>query len=247
MKKYAFYIILIMLSVSAVFSNIDSEAIIRKAEDMSKGKTMQGTFKMKIVTPDYTRNLKMDIWNDGQERSLIITREPKKEAGNKMLKIDRELYSYLKATETSMKLPASMMLQSWNGSDLTNDDLVRESDMVDDYNIKYLNDDNVDGEKCWKFELKPKPDAPVVWGKIFYWVRQNDYLPSKVTYYDEDGVLHRTMLFQDIKQMGGRKIPTVWKVISETKKGYYTEFKYENVEFDKKIPKRIFSLRELER
>ncbi len=247
MFKNALYVLLILLSVVTVFSNIDSEAIIRKAEDMAKGKSMQGTFQMKIVTPDYKRNLKMDIWNDGKDNSLIITREPKKEAGNKMLKIDKELYSYLKATETSMKLPASMMLQSWNGSDLTNDDLVRESDMVDDYNIKYLKDDEIDNIKCWKFELIPKPDAPVVWGKIYYWVRQVDYLPSKVTYYDEDGTLHRTMLFQKIKKMGDRKIPTVWKVISETKKGYYTEFIYEKVEFDKNIPKRIFSLRELER
>lgn len=193
--------VLMLFSVSILHSDIDSEAIIRKAEDMSKGKTMQGTFTMKIVTPDYTRNLKMDIWNDGKEKALIITREPRKEAGNKMLKIDRELYSYLKATETSMKLPASMMLQSWNGSDLTNDDLVRESDMVDDYNIKYLKDEDVDKAKCWKFELTPKPDVPVVWGKIFYWVRQKDYLPSKVTYFDEDGTLHRTMLFRDIKKM----------------------------------------------
>jgi hypothetical protein len=93
----------------------------------------------------------MQAWNDGNDKALIVTIEPKKEAGNKLLKINKELWSYLKNTETTMKLPSSMMLQSWNGSDLTYDDMVRESDLVDDYELKYLLDENIGGELCWKF------------------------------------------------------------------------------------------------
>ncbi len=33
------------------------------------------------------------------------------------------MWEYLKNTETTIKIPPSMMLQSWNGSDFTNDDL----------------------------------------------------------------------------------------------------------------------------
>lgn len=221
--------------------------IINKAEDKSKGENMVGTFTMNIVRPDYTRTVKMKNWNKGNDKALIEILAPKKEEGNKTLKIGNELWTYLKNTETTMKLPPSMMLQSWNGSDLTNDDLVRESDLADDYFAEIMFEEKIGSEMCWKIELTPKPDAPVVWGKIYYWVRKSDYLPYIVQYYDEKGKLHRTMKFTDIKTLDGRKIPSKWTIINENKDGEYTEFIFNEVEFDAKIPDRIFSFRQLER
>jgi outer membrane lipoprotein-sorting protein len=244
--KIKILILIIFLLTSNAFA-IDPKEIIDKAEEMYKGETSVGTFTMIVTTPEYTRTVKMKAWNDGNDKALIVTLEPKKEAGNKMLKIDKELWSYLKNTETTMKLPSSMMLQSWNGSDLTYDDLVRESDMVDDYNIKYLLDEKIAGEMCWKFELKPKPDAPVVWDKIYYWIRQNDNLPAYMQFYDEKGRKHRTLKFEDIKNIGGRIIPTIWTIVNDKKEGHTTQFIYNDVQFDVKIPSRIFSFRELEK
>jgi outer membrane lipoprotein-sorting protein len=221
--------------------------IVDKAENSIKGETSVGTFTMKIVRPDYTRTVTMKAWNKGNEKALVVTKAPKKEAGNKLLKIGNELWQYLDNTETTMKLPASMMLNSWNGSDLTYDDMVRESNLADDYNLKIMFDEKIAGEQCWKIELNPKKDAAVVWGKLYYWVRQNDYLPALVQYYSEDGELKRTMKFYDIQTMDGRKIPLKWKVIDEEHKGEYTLFIYNDVEFDVDIPDRIFSFRELER
>ncbi len=221
--------------------------IIKKAEDAIKGKSSVGIFEMRIKTPDYERTLTMKSWWVGTEKSLIVITAPAKEAGNKTLKIGNEIWSFLKNTETTIKIPPSMMLSSWNGSDFTNDDLVRESELIRDYNLKIMFDEKIGGQNCWKIELTPKPNAPVVWGKLYYWVRKNDYLPAIVQYYDEKGKLQRTMKFSDYKTMGGRKIPCRLTLINNKKKGHLTEFIYKNVKFNVKIKSRIFSFRELEK
>jgi outer membrane lipoprotein-sorting protein len=222
--------------------------IVDKAENIIKGgETCKGKFTMIITTPEFERTLKMDAWWVGNDKSLIVVTAPAKESGNKTLKIGKEIWNYLKNTETTIKIPPSMMLASWNGSDLTNDDLVRESELVRDYDIKILFDERIDNELCWKIELTPKPNAPVVWGRIYYWVRKTDYLPSIIQFYDEKGSLQRTMVFSEIKAMSGRKIPTKWKIISNKKEKNFTEFIYDDVKFDVKISDRIFSFKELEK
>ncbi len=237
---------LFILSQINIFSQ-DVYDIIKSAENKFKGETSQGKFTMIINTPDYQRTLKMESYNKGKDKALIVITSPPKEAGNKTLKIGKELWTYLKSTETTMKLPASMMLQSWNGSDLTNDDLVRESSLYDDYELKMLFEEKIGNEICWKIELVPKPNAPVVWDRIYYWVRKIDYNPSLVQYYNERGELVRTMKFSDIKNIDGRIIPSKWTIINEKKKGNTTEFIYEDVKLDKPIPDRVFSFRELEK
>ena len=221
--------------------------IIQRAEDLLKGKSCKGTFVMTVVTPEYTREMKMDSWWIGNDKALIVVRSPKKEAGNKTLKIKNEMWSYLKNTETTIKIPPSMMLQSWNGSDFTNDDLVRESNLVKDYSHAIAGSEAVEGVICWKIELTPKPDAPVVWGKLVYWVRQNDGLSARVEYYDERGKLMRTMVFSDYRAMGGRTIPSRWTMMNNAKPGHQTSFGILSVSFDIAISDRIFSFQELEK
>ena len=245
MKKLLF---LILMFFSPYLSSAQTAfEIVNTAENSIKGKSSEGTFTMNIITPDYSRSMTMKSWWVGNDKALIVIVAPASEKGNKTLKIKNEMWNYLKNTETTMKIPPSMMLQSWNGSDLTNDDLVRESNLVEDYDLKLLNEELIAGEMCWKIELVPKPEAPVVWGRIYYWVRKTDYLPGLIQYYSEKGTLIRTMKFADYKVFSGRKIPTKWIIESNTKNGHYTEFIYNDVKFDTKIPDRIFSFRELEK
>jgi len=240
-------IILIILIAAAPLLAQNAEQIISKAENAIKGKSAHGTMKMTVKTPDYTRDLTMESWYVGNEKALIVIKSPPKEAGNKTLKIGNEMWNYLKNTETTIKIPPSMMLQSWNGSDFTNDDLVRESNLADDYHQKIIDEEKIDGEMCWKILMNPKPDAPVVWGKLFYWVRKKDNLPAKVEYYDEKGKLMRYMTFTEVKKMGGRTIPTVWTMHNVVKAHHSTSFVLLSMKFDINIPDRIFSFRELER
>ena len=224
-----------------------AEEIINKAEDIIKGTNAHGDITMTVETPDYTRDLEMESWWVGNEKALIVVKSPKKERGNKTLKIGNEMWNYLKNTETTIKIPPSMMLQSWNGSDFTNDDLVRESNLTDDYNQKILSEEEKNGDLCWKIELDPKPEAPVVWGKLLYWVRKSDYIPVSVEYFNEKGVIMRDMVFSDIKILDGRKMPTKWTMINRTKEGHSTSFIINDMQFDIKIPDRKFSFQELER
>jgi outer membrane lipoprotein-sorting protein len=225
-----------------------ADEIISRAEDLLQGKTSMGVYEMTVVTPEYTRNMKMEYWwDDVNDRALIKTIAPKKEAGNKWLKIGNEMWNYLKTTETTIKIPPSMMLQSWNGSDFTNDDLARESDVSEDYTHSMIAEETLNGEECWKIASIPKPDAAVVWGKLYTWVRKKDFLLSLTQYYDEKGQLVRYMVYSDFKTMDGRKIPAKWTMFNKVKEGHRTEFIIDSVDFDVDIPERIFSFRELER
>ena len=242
---------LILLIVILLTGNVllaqSAEEIVKKAEDAIKGKTSRAEIEMIIETPDYTRDLKMDSWWVGNEKALIVTKAPVKERGNKTLKIKNEMWEYLKNTETTIKIPPSMMLQSWNGSDFSNDDLVRESNLSKDYNQKIIAEEMVSGENTWKIQLLPKPDAPVVWGKIYYWVIKKNFLPSVVQYFDEKGNMIRYLVYSDVKNFHGRKIPSKWVMHNNKKNGHSTIIIINDIEYGINIPDRIFSFRELER
>jgi outer membrane lipoprotein-sorting protein len=240
-------LILTLLLLAQLAFSQKAEDIIQKSEDLIKGKSCHGIFIMTVTTPDYTRSMEMESWWVGNDKALIVIKSPKKEAGNKSLKIKNEMWSYLKNTETTIKLPPSMMLQSWNGSDFTNDDLVRESNLNEDYTQKIVGQEVVQGEQCWKIELLPKPTAPVVWGRLLYWVRQADYLPATVEYFDEKGKLMRSMVYSVFKILGGRKLPARWEMVNKVKPGHSTIFELVNVKFDIPISDKIFSFRELEK
>ncbi len=221
--------------------------IIQRAEDAIKGRTSSHSImEMIIKTPDYTRTMKMESWSSGASKALVKILSPAREAGNRTLKLGNDIWMYLRNTETTIRIPPSMMLQSWNGSDYTYDDMVREETLTEDYDITLVGTEKLNDAVCWKLQLIPKPNAPVVWGKLLYWVRKADDLPAQVEYFDEKGKLIRTMVMTDYKAMGGRTLPTVWTMYNFDKT-HSTEIKMDEASFDIRIPDRIFSLKELER
>ena len=225
----------------------DAVDIVRQSENMLKGTSSRGKFRMTVETPDFTRTMEMDAWWIENDKALIAITLPKREAGNKTLKIKNELWMYLRNTETTIKVPPSMMLQSWNGSDFTNDDLVRESSLPDDYTMKILSEEEMDSTACWKIEMLPKPSAPVVWGKLVHWIRKKDHLPARTEYFDDKGTLMRTMRYSDIRRFGNRSIPSKWEMTNNIKPGRRTRFEYLQAQFDVKINDAVFSFRELEK
>jgi hypothetical protein len=160
------------------------------------------------------------------------------------LKINDEIWYKSKSSDTAVQLPLSISKMAWNNSDLTYDDLLRISNLYRGYFITLIREEIISGENCWKLELNPKPSTLFPWGRINYWVSKNGYLPVLMHFYSERGILERSMLFDEIKKMDGRKIPTKITIKNETKPGYFTEFIYLNVEFGEKIPDKIFSFTE---
>ncbi len=154
------------------------------------------------------------------------------------------MWNYLPRVDRTIKVPPSMMMGSWMGSHFTNDDLVKESRLIEDYDITIGFEGDRDGVDVWEFIMIPKPEAPVIWGRIEQQIRQADRLPVWARYYDEDGELVRTMTFSEYRMMGGRMVPSLMMVLPEDD-AERTVVRYHELEFDVGLAEDFFSIRNL--
>ena len=238
--------IVFLIFISGVFLFANSAFdVIEKVEDNINGKTLNSKITMIVHTKKTKRTMKLQSFSIGKTKSFMKVLYPRKDKGITFLKLDKKMWQYVPKIERVIKIPASMMLQSWMGSDFTNDDLVRESSISDDYHQKLLSQN----ENEYKIQLLPKEDASVVWGKIIMSVSKKYYLPLRSDYFDEDGELIRIFYYKDIKKFNHRFYPTHWEIVPQTedKKGRKTILKIDNVVFDKKIKSSYFTKRALKR
>ncbi len=219
--------------------------IIDRVDRILRGDSSHGVATMQVVTEHWERSLTMEVWSLGTEYALIRIIAPKKEEGTATLKAGEEIWNYLPRVDRTIKTPSSMMMGSWMGSHFTNDDIVKESRLIEDYDIEFSFDGDRDGIDVWEFRLTPKPEVAVVWGHIEYQVRKADLMPTWVRYYDEDGNRVRTMTFSDYRMLGNRLVPAFMDMRPEDKPGERTTVLYEELEFDIDIDKGFFSLRAL--
>ncbi len=241
---------MLLAATSSQLPNPQQESakeIIDRIDRLMRGDSSHGQVEMTVVTRRWKRTLVLDIWSEGTEKALIRILKPKKEEGTVTLKVESEIWNYLPKIDRTIRVPTSMMMGSWMGSHFTNDDLVKESQLVRDYQIGISFEGERDGLKVYELTLHPLPEAPVVWGKIVYQVDKEQLLPRWTRYYGEDGELKRIMTFHDIREMGGRLIPSRMKLVPANKQGEYTEMIYHQLEFDMAIPERTFSLSALRR
>ena len=240
---------LCMLPVGTTFAADEpgGREILDRAENLLWAKTMQGEFEMTITTPRWQRTLGLRVWMDRPTRSFVRVLSPAKEAGIASLRIGSEMWNYLPNVERMIKIPPSMMMQPWMGSDVTNDDLVKESSVVNDYTHRVLNVESVDGAPVYVVEAIPKPEAAVVWGKIVYRVRKNDFIPLKQEFYSERGALVRVMTYSEVRQIGGRTIPTRWEIRPTDKPGNVTTMVLKTASYDRTISPEIFTQRNLQK
>lgn len=221
--------------------------VLEIIDDLWRAGSSEARLQMEVKTQHYTRTMTMDSWTKGKEKSLVRIVLPLKEKGTVSLKNGNTMYTYLPKTDRVIRLTSGMMMGSWMGSHFTNDDLVKESRLSEDYIPEITFEGQRDGQDVIEFALLPKPDAPVVWGKIVITVRASDYLPLYSMYYDEDMVLARTLTFEDIKEMGGRLIPAVMHMVPSDKPEEYTELLYQQIEFDVDLQDSLFTLMQLRR
>lgn len=233
MKTQILGMVLLAAGLMAMQGNPpNAKEIIRKADEQNRGTSSRGEVTIQIERPRWSREMKMKTWSLGTDYSLTIVTSPAKEKGMGFLKRGKEVWNWLPSVEKLIKLPPSMMMQSWMGTDFTNDDLVKQSSIVDDYDHKILGDSTIEGRKCWKIEMIPHEDAAVVWGKVVVWVDQKDYIQLKVKSFDEDGFLVNTLNAYDVKTMDGRVIATRLEMIPADKEGHKTYFIQNSMEFD---------------
>ena len=224
-----------------------AKEILRQLDDMWRGTSSHSILTMHIKTSHYSRTMRLEGWSLGKEKSLVRVLSPLKEKGTATLKSGNNIYTYLPKTDRTIRLTSGMMMGSWMGSHFTNDDLVKESRMEDDYDPTISFEGKRDGQEIIEFTLTPKPDAAVVWGKIVAIVLSNEYIPLQYYYYDEDMNVARTIHFSKVEQLAGRLRPKVMKVVPADKPNEYTELIYEDLELGVKIKENFFSLAQLKR
>ena len=222
--------------------------IVKRADDKMRGeKSSYSVMSMKIVRPTWERTISFKSWGKGTDLSLVYITAPAKDKGQSFLKLNREMWSWNPSINRTIKLPASMLSQGWMGSDFTNDDLLNQRSIVVDYTHEIIGEETVSGELCFKISLKPKPDAPVVWGKIVMWISKKYELILKTEYYDEDQYLVKSEIGKDLKEMSGRITPTTFELIPADEKGNMTIVTIEEIKFNIPIEDSFFSQQNMTR
>jgi outer membrane lipoprotein-sorting protein len=233
--------------LSAQETPLTPKQILDKVDDLFRSNSSKGLATMTVTTAHWKRSLSLEMWSKGKDRSLMRVLAPKKEKGTATLRSGNDIWNYLPKVKRVIKLPSSMMAASWMGSHFTNDDLVKESRMADDYTFEITFSGGREGQEIVEVTCHPKPDAAVVWGKVIVSALRKEYLPLYVKYFDEDLRLARTMTFSQVKQLGGRRIPSLVTMVPEDKPDESTVIHYKQMDFDIDLKDSFFSLRTLQR
>jgi len=252
MKKKQFLQFIIGIIICAIpftsiypQQNLSAKDIVRKADNNMRGKTSKADITIKIFRPTWSREMNMKAWSKGDDYSLILVTSPAKEKGTVFLKRVKEVWNWIPSIERNIKLPPSMMSQSWMGTDFTNDDLVKEASSVVDYDHKQLGKETVSDKDCYKIEMIPKPSAAIVWEKVIVWIDAVDFLQLKAEFYDEDGELVNIMNSSEVKEVGGRKITSKIEMLPIDKAGNSTVIIYNDIIFDNPINDNFFTTRNM--
>lgn len=238
--KRILFLIISFISCVFLFSQ-EAREIVGKADEKMRGNTSQIEMTIRTIRPAWSREMDIKAWMKGTDYAMIVIQSPAKDKGIVFLKRKKEVWNWMPTLERTIKLPPSMMSQSWMGTDFTNDDLVKESSIVNDYLHSIIGDTTIDNRVCYIIQMIPKPEAAVVWSKLIVCIDKIDFLELHTRFYDEDGKLINIMNAYDIKIMGGRLIPTHFEMIPTDKKNQKTEMIYKNIQYNKPIEDNFFT------
>jgi hypothetical protein len=222
----------------------DVDMLLARLDDLYRSKSSIARVEITVTTPRSTRSLRLKGWTRGLDESLFVIEAPARDEGTATLRVGPNLWNYLPRIARTIRVPPSMMLGSWMGTDFTNDDLVKESSLLKDFNSRI--DRRSISPSGWWITLAVKPDVAGRWGRIDILV-SDDGLPVEEHHFDRRGRLARTLIFDEIRTLGGRRLPAHMVLTPTGVDGQRTEMRYLDIEFDVQIPDDTFSLSRLER
>ena len=235
-----------LISAEVVDKPIDVVEIVKTIDQLYRSISSETEVEMTIITPNWKRRLRLNMWTEGLEKTFIHILSPKKDAGIATLRVMKSMWNYFPKINKVIKVPPSMMMASWMGSDFTNDDLVKESSLLGDYTAKIIAcEDSQPDHLC--IELKPKKKTATVWGKIILIVQKEEIIPVQQIFFDEKGEKIRAMTFSDVRMFGERKMPATLELVSLKSKDKKTIMRYIKAKFDTKIDESIFTRRNLQK
>ncbi|MBN1124973.1 MAG: outer membrane lipoprotein-sorting protein [Sedimentisphaerales bacterium] len=223
---------------------LDLPAAVKYFEDLYRSRSSISIAELKVIRPRYERTVRMKIWTRGEDRALIIIQEPAREKGTATLKVDKNLWNYLPKIRRTIRIPPSMMLASWMGSDFTNDDLVQESSYSKDYTYELVGPN--EDPNGWLIRFTAKPDIVGLWNQFELVVNKEGTIPLMARYFDRKDRLSRTIAWDQIKTFSGRRIPSRMTLIPLDQPDNKTLMTYLEIEFDVEVSEGTFSLSRLE-
>lgn len=234
--------------IPAFGQNLAPKEIIRKADEKFNGeKTSTAVMAMTIVRPTWERTIEFKNWTSGREYALTLITAPAKEKGQTFLKRQNEMWNWNPTISRLIKLPPSMMSQGWMGSDYTNDDILKESSVVNDYEHELMGEEELDGRLCYKIKMLAKEEAAVIWGHQIRWIDKKDFLFLKSELYDEDGYLVRTETGSEVKLMDGRLVTSRIELVPAEEEGQMTIIEMKEMKFNQPIKESFFSQQNMKR
>jgi len=241
---------LVFFAASASAADLDIHDLVDRANKALRGDSSRGRLVMTIENPDWKRSIEVEGWNKDRTFAFIVIRAPAKERGETTLRRKNEMWLWMPKVERVIKIPPTMMHSAWQGSDFTYEDIVKADSIVKDYTHKLLSTKKEEGRTVYHIEALPKPDAPVVWGKVITDVALYDddsVVPLLEQDYSERGELIRTITLSDIKMLGGRRVPARLECVPAGKKNQRTILQYKELEFDIPLKDDFFSYQRLQK
>ena len=224
---------------------LDLKAAVDYFEDMYRSDSSISEAELIVTRPRRTLSMRMKVWTKGRKKALIVIQSPPREEGTATLKVDKNLWNYLPRIKRTIRIPPSMMLGSWMGSDLTNDDLVRESSYSEDYTYELVG--RSEDPPGWLVRFEARPGTVGLWNRFEVVLSDDGTIPILGRYYDRKDRLSRVIRWSDVKVFDGRRLPARFTLVPQDKKGHRTEFIYHDIDFDVDLPDSTFSLSRLER
>jgi len=236
---------IILLPLSSAVA-IDAEQLVEDSFNYVRGKASVATVIMTIHRPDWQREMTIKAWTRGQKDSLFYIDAPPKDHGNGTLKKGREMWIFNPKVNRVIKVPPSMMSNSWMGSDFSNNDLAKTDSLLSDYVHSIIATESHEGKNVYVIKSMPKPDAPVIWGMQKLKVRQ-DLIWLSQEFFDEDLQPVKAMTTLEIMMLGGKLYPKVWRMQKTDEKNKFTQLHYTSLEFKANLPNNVFTLSNLRR
>ena len=227
--------------------NLTATEIVQRADENRRGKSSFSEITMTIIRPTWTREVGIRSWSMGTEFSLTLITSPARDRGQTFLKRGRDLWNWQPSINRMIRMSSSVMGQSWMGSDFTNDDMIRESSIVNDYTHALAGRERVREFDCFKIILTPKENSAVVWGKVITWISVNDFVEIKTEFYDEDNILVNTFNAFDVKPFGNRRLATRIEVVPAERPNQKTVMTISKYEFDIEVDESFFSQQNMRR
>lgn len=244
-------LVALLLAAAPARAEMSVHELVDSANKALRGDSSRGRLTMTIETPEWKRSLEVEGWNKDRSYAFIVLRAPAKERGNTTLRRKNEMWVWMPKVERVIKIPPTMMHSAWQGSDFTYEDIVKADSIVKDYTHKVLKTVKEEGRTRYRIEATPRPDAPVVWGKVISELAVYDDDRSVVPLLEEDyserGELIRTITLSDVKRLGGRRVPARLECLPAQKPGKRTVLQYTELEFDVPLTEDFFSYQRLQK